>query len=125
MPMKRLLSLFTLALAGLGVPAIAADPPTATTAQGRVAGLWDEGLRVFTGIPYAQPPVGERRWRPPAPAVSWPGVRAALAFGPDCVQQTYLADRVYFEQARPRREARLTRTIMELGRASGRERGRQ
>src|SRR3546814_8874862 len=64
------LPIFTLALAGLGVPAIAADPPTATTAQGRVAGLWDEGLRVFKGIPYAQPPVGERRWRPPAPAVS-------------------------------------------------------
>ena len=111
MPMKRLLSLFTLALAGLGVPAIAADPPTATTAQGRVAGLWDEGLRVFKGIPYAQPPVGERRWRPPAPAVSWPGVRAAHAFGPDCVQPTYPADSVYFEPARPMSEDCLTLNI--------------
>jgi len=107
----RLLLLFALALSGFSAPATATDPPTATTAQGPVAGLWDEGLRVFKGIPYAQPPVGERRWRPPAPPASWPGVRAARTFGPDCVQPPYPADSVYFEPARPMSEDCLTLNI--------------
>lgn len=44
------------------------------------------GVRVFRGIPYAAPPIGPRRWQPPAPAASWDGVRAAITFGDRCVQ---------------------------------------
>lgn len=40
----------------------------------------------FEGIPYAQPPVGSLRWRPPQAAHSWSGVRDATHFGPPCVQ---------------------------------------
>jgi len=40
----------------------------------------------FLGIPYAAPPVGPLRWRPPQPAAHWRGVRSATRFGPHCPQ---------------------------------------
>jgi para-nitrobenzyl esterase len=43
-------------------------------------------LNVFKGLPYAAPPTGWRRWRPPAEAPAWKGVRDATRFGPACVQ---------------------------------------
>ena len=43
-------------------------------------------IRVFKGIPFAAPPVGDLRWRPPQPAAHWDGVRAADQFGPTCMQ---------------------------------------
>lgn len=49
---------------------------------GRVAGTTVDGVRVFKGIPFAAPPVGELRWRPPQPVVPWAGMRQADAFGP-------------------------------------------
>jgi len=44
------------------------------------------GSHVWLGIPYAAPPVGERRWRAPEPPSAWQGVREALAFGAHCPQ---------------------------------------
>lgn len=41
----------------------------------------------FLGVPYAAPPVGELRWKPPQPAAKWTGVRKTEAFGPVCPQQ--------------------------------------
>lgn len=41
---------------------------------------------VFRGIPYAAPPIGQNRWRPPQPPASWSGIRSATDFGPRCVQ---------------------------------------
>src|SRR5579859_7239956 len=51
--------------------------------RGTTAGTADE----FLGLPYAAPPTGNLRWRPPAPAASWEGVRDATQFGPSCPQQ--------------------------------------
>ena len=68
-------------------------------------------VNVFRGIPYAAPPVGDLRWRPPAPPAAWQGARAARGFGPDCVQPPYPKDSVYFEPARPISEDCLTLNI--------------
>src|SRR4051812_37637501 len=43
-------------------------------------------MRVYKGIPFAAPPVGDLRWRAPQSVAHWDGVRAADAFGPVCMQ---------------------------------------
>lgn len=58
---------------------------TATT-SGPVVGRAENGIHVFRGIPYAQPPVGELRWKPPQP-IRWTEERQADAFGAPCLQQ--------------------------------------
>jgi carboxylesterase type B len=45
-----------------------------------------DGIRIFKGVPFAAPPIGEARWRPPALPLPWSGVRDATEFGPDCPQ---------------------------------------
>ena len=47
---------------------------------GLLRGISEGGLAVYTGIPYAAPPVGELRWRPPRPPVPWEGVRRRRNF---------------------------------------------
>jgi hypothetical protein len=44
------------------------------------------GLSVYKGVPFAAPPVGDLRWRPPMPAAPWIGTRKADAFAPACMQ---------------------------------------
>ncbi len=61
----------------------------AQTTAGRVAGrVESDGLRIFLGIPFASPAVGELRFEAPQPAQPWTGVYPALAFGP-VVPQSY------------------------------------
>ncbi|HEY2842555.1 MAG TPA: carboxylesterase family protein, partial [Bryobacteraceae bacterium] len=43
-------------------------------------------VRVYKGIPFAAPPVGDLRWRAPQAPAKWDGTRAADAFGPMCMQ---------------------------------------
>lgn len=59
---------------------------TVRTNQGLIEGFSENGIFKFLGVPYAEPPVGERRWQPPAPPVGWTGVRKAQEFGPICPQ---------------------------------------
>jgi para-nitrobenzyl esterase len=65
---------------------LAAGGPVAETANGAVRGLASGAIDEFLGIPYAAPPVGALRWRPPQPAASWSGVRDATQFAPHCPQ---------------------------------------
>lgn len=51
------------------------------TAEGELRGLIDDDLFVFKGIPYAAPPVGTLRWRPPQPVTPWKDVREATQWG--------------------------------------------
>ncbi|WAL68765.1 carboxylesterase family protein [Amycolatopsis cynarae] len=58
------------------------------TTYGAVRGEIDsgEGVRIFRGIPYAAPPIGDLRWRPPEPPAAWASVRDASEFGPIAIQ---------------------------------------
>ena len=57
------------------------DEASVTVKQGTLRGEVSEGLRIFRGIPYAEPPVGKLRWHSPLPAKSWEGIRDATKFG--------------------------------------------
>lgn len=57
-----------------------------TLKSGAIRGVAQQGLRIYRGIPFAAPPVGELRWRPPQPVTPWQGVRDCTAFGPACPQ---------------------------------------
>jgi para-nitrobenzyl esterase len=72
----------------LAVEAQTAAPFVVKTASGTVTGERVNGSDVtaFEGIPYAAPPVGELRWKPPQPPVAWKGVRHADHFSASCMQ---------------------------------------
>ena len=66
---------------------------------GAVTGKWTASARVraYLGIPFAAPPLGDLRWKPPQPVTPWQGVRAATSFGPQCLQPGGSPKSVYFE----------------------------
>ncbi|MBU0573827.1 MAG: carboxylesterase family protein [Candidatus Margulisbacteria bacterium] len=57
------------------------------TENGWIKGVDVNGLHTYFGIPYAAPPVGALRWRPPQKAAAWKGERDATNFGPSCPQE--------------------------------------
>ncbi|MDO6414043.1 carboxylesterase family protein [Sphingomonas sp. BIUV-7] len=69
-----------------GLPAAASGELVVRVSQGALRGTSADGVEAFQGIPFAQPPVGDYRWRPPGPAAGWSGVRDATAPGAACVQ---------------------------------------
>jgi hypothetical protein len=86
----NVLSALLLGIAGIGAAHMAQSPRLAPVrvAEGQLSGATaaDPGVTVFKGVPFAAPPVGDRRWRAPQPAAPWQGVRKADAFSPNCVQ---------------------------------------
>ena len=86
--MKR----FLLAIALLALPwTTVAASTTAKVEQGVLKGTREGNLTAYRGMPFAAPPVGELRWRPPQPPAKWQGVRAADKFAPECVQSSAAA----------------------------------
>lgn len=83
----RALVLLALAGAAASCPAALRDPVQleAGLISGLTAGDTDV-VRVFNGIPFAAPPVGELRWKPPGPVKPWDDVRECTEFGPWCPQ---------------------------------------
>jgi para-nitrobenzyl esterase len=64
-----------------------------TVANGMLEGTLEvSGVRSFKGIPFAQPPMGELRWRPPLPPKNWEGTRRADKFGPRAMQRPIFGD---------------------------------
>jgi para-nitrobenzyl esterase len=66
--------------------------PQVKTDLGIVEGKDDGAVQTFLGIPYAAPPVGDLRWKPPQPAMKWTGVRKATEFGAHCMQGKVYGD---------------------------------
>lgn len=60
--------------------------PTVSIQSGVLRGVAEDGVDSYKGIPYAAPPVGEFRWRPPQPVAKWEGVRDAIEFGSSSAQ---------------------------------------
>ena len=79
-----------------------ASPDLVTTESGVLEGTLnsDHSVRIFKGIPFAAPPVGDLRWKAPQPAAHWDGVRQANKFAPACLQTNVFGD-IYFRDAQP------------------------
>src|SRR3954469_16582574 len=87
---------FVALLLAIGCPAAAIAAERVKTANGTVEGTLEEsGVRAFKGIRFAEPPVGDLRWKPPQPARNWKGIRKADAFGPRCMQRRVFNDMVF------------------------------
>jgi para-nitrobenzyl esterase len=85
--MKRLIiALAVLASACANTPG-SSDPTIATIETGQLKALQANGVLAFKGIPYAAPPTGAMRWKAPARAAKWDGVKDATAYGPICMQK--------------------------------------
>lgn len=85
------------AAAAAFLPVLGADhagPPRVRIDTGAIEGVVDSASRVmvFRGIPYAAPPIGDLRWRPPQLPKRWPGVRPAIGLGHNCIQHRPYSD---------------------------------
>jgi para-nitrobenzyl esterase len=80
------LALSIVATAFVPADATAAEGPTVTTRYGQVQGKAGQTANSYLGIPYAAPPVGSQRWKPPSPPERRQGVRDATTPGNPCMQ---------------------------------------
>ncbi len=81
----------------------ASEAPQVKTASGMVEGKDDGAVHAFLGIPYAAPPVGDLRWKPPLAAAKWDGVRKATEFGSHCMQGKVYRRHEFSRRGRQRR----------------------
>jgi para-nitrobenzyl esterase len=88
LPLPYRVAISALALLALGTVASAqpAARPVVRVETGELRGIAGDRVQHFLGIPYAAPPVGALRWRPPQPAAAWTGVRDADRHGHACPQ---------------------------------------
>jgi para-nitrobenzyl esterase len=103
--------LILLLAACFAMPAQAQHAVTIDVPAGVARGTHEGGLRIFRGLPFARPPVGERRWRPPAELSRWEGVRDATRFGPSCIQPARRTASIYADEVGPTSEDCLTLNI--------------
>jgi para-nitrobenzyl esterase len=80
-------------LAGAAAPALA-QLSQVEVLDGAISGTVVDGVAEFKGIPFAAPPVHERRWKAPHAVVPWRGVKKTVAFGPACLQDPTMAHRM-------------------------------
>ena len=63
--------------------------------KGPIIGYREEGLSIFKGIPYAQPPIGNLRWKAPQKLDPWKAAKICQDFGPVCPQEEYPRTSIY------------------------------
>ena len=85
----------TLAAMFLTIGASAQDAPQAQTGNGILEGINESGIKVFKGVPFAAPPVGNLRWAAPQPVQKWDGIRKADEFGPNPMQENVFGDMMF------------------------------
>ena len=86
--MRRIAFASLIVLVVIVIPVLAGMQEPIKVEGGLVSGIsgWGWNIREYLGIPFAAPPVGNLRWRPPQPVVPWQGVRIAGRYGPACMQ---------------------------------------
>lgn len=89
------------------------------TPSGPVVGQSEGSLHVFKGIPYAAPPVGAARWKPPAPLPPWQAPRPATRFGASCVQPVTRVPNLYTSDITPTSEDCLNLNVWAPAKAAG------
>ena len=90
---NKIVMFFLLSLICSGAFAqLSKDAPRVKTANGILEGIDKSGVKVFEGVPFAAPPVGDLRWKEPQPVISWKGIRKADKFGPRPVQANVFGD---------------------------------
>jgi len=87
------------------------DPQIVRAPAGALRGTTVNGIRVFKGVPFAEPPVGALRWKPPVAKARWDGVRDATAFGPACNQPASKLNNIYANGPWPTSEDCLTLNV--------------
>lgn len=75
----------------------ASSTPQVKTHSGTVEGKDNGKVKSFLGIPYAQPPIGDLRWKPPVPVAKWSGVKKVTDFGSHCMQGNVFGDMVFHD----------------------------
>ena len=79
--------LYLCLLSGMGgLSATAAAAEVVATQTGPVSGFTQDGVTAWLGIPYAAPPIGDLRWKPPQPPATWQRIYSATRFAPSCIQ---------------------------------------
>jgi para-nitrobenzyl esterase len=91
--------------------------PIVKSPAGTVQGSTDANINVFKGIPFAEPPVGPLRWKPPVAKAKWQGVREATQFGAGCWQPVSKLNNIYAGETFPMSEDCLTLNIWAPARA--------
>jgi len=83
--MNKIFILFCFCI-GLNGVVLAQHPPAIKVKQGMLQGVFENGLTVYKGIPFAAPPVGDLRWKAPQPPANWQGTLMADKFAPGPIQ---------------------------------------
>lgn len=83
--MKKIILSFTILMV-FNVTAQQVGAPIVKIESGTIRGIKENDIESFKGIPYAAPPIGEFRWRPPQPVTPWTDIFDATAYGANCAQ---------------------------------------
>jgi para-nitrobenzyl esterase len=84
--MKKIVGLVSMLMVFVAVQSFAQQLSPVKVQEGLVQGVFEDGLTVYKGIPFAAPPVGDLRWKAPQAPAKWEGVRQTTKFAPAPMQ---------------------------------------